>query len=63
MKTYLIYIKTSEGTQKPLKIKANGHMVHSDGKRVQFDGEQGGAVAVFNMAELVGFVESEHVVS
>ena len=63
MKTYLIYIKTAEGAQKPLKIKADGHTVHADRKLVQLDDKQGNAVAIFNMAELVGFVEAEHVVS
>lgn len=63
MKTYLIYIRTEEGAQKPLKIKADGHTVHSDRKLVQFEDKQGNVVAIFNIAELVGFVEADHVVS
>ncbi len=63
VKTYLIYIKATEGPQKPLKIKASGHTVDADGKLVRFEEQAGNIIAVFNIAELIGFVESEHVVN
>lgn len=60
--TYILYIKSSEATPKTLRIKASGYIVVPEGNTVRFE-EADNVVAVFNMAEIVGFVESVHIVN
>jgi hypothetical protein len=59
-RVYVIYSKSSEG--KTISINAAGHTVSSDGQRVTFQ-DANNTVAVFNMSEIVGFVQADHIVS
>jgi hypothetical protein len=45
-----------------LKIKATGHYTEKDNHTVVFE-ENNNKIAIFNMAEIVGFVESGHIVN
>jgi hypothetical protein len=57
--TYILYIKSSEPALKTLKIKAQAYLLTNEGAQVQFEDDK--VVAIFNMAELVGFAESGHI--
>jgi hypothetical protein len=62
--TYLIYTKLADTAYRTIRIKATGYSmtVEPEGKQVRF--ENGGkTIAVFNVAELVGFAQEDHIVN
>lgn len=60
MTTYLVYIKPNGVETKIIKVKATGYVLSSDGKTISFDSADK-RVAMFNFAEIIGFVRADAV--
>lgn len=58
MKTYFIYCKN--GTTLSLKAKEHDFKRHGEKDTLAFFGEKGEEVAVFNLEEIIGFMDSSH---
>ena len=60
-RTYVIFTKT--GDKQSIRINAAGHTVSTGGQQVVTFEDASGTVAVFNMAEIVGFAQADHIVN
>ena len=62
MKIFLVFAKIADNESRVIRIKATGFIVADDGSRIVFeDGPK--QIAMFNINELIGFVEAEHIVN
>jgi hypothetical protein len=61
--TYIVYTKLSDGASRIIKITASGYTTSaaSEGRQVCFN-DNGKVVAIFNMSELIGFAQEDHIV-
>lgn len=62
MKIFLVFAKINETESRVIRIKATEFMVEDSGSRLVFE-DGGKQIAMFNMNELIGFVEAEHIVN
>lgn len=58
--TYIIYTKFGNAGNQSIKIKATGYSTTTD-KQLIFE-DKGTRIAVFNMSEVGGFIQEDHIV-
>ena len=59
MNVYIIYTKSEDAAFRTIRIKATTQSV-GEGKHITFT-DNGKTIAVFNLAEIIGFVQEDHV--